>query len=268
MSKIIFSLFLILVTPNVKKDYLPHTLLSLSCGNGNYQVGLSEEGAPYGPNRICAKSGCIYILDRINHRVSIYNYDGNFVSTVDANFYPADLAVDGDGNIYLLENRTKVNYVKVYNKEGEEIKRYNFYKDPSKPAKQIMINPGGEFCLYINRRLFNFVLEEDDLYSLKESKALPSFKPEGDAEFIGSDRKGNLYFVSISAQKEGNDYKYRRNFKKYSAKGKLLAEIEDLPKGYFSYHTGNRDICVDENGDIFQLYTSKEKNIDIIKWCR
>jgi hypothetical protein len=232
------------------------SVVELNRGAGENQVGLMDEGEAYGPNRLCARAGKLYLLDRINHRVLVYDYNGVQIKQHRISFDPADLALDSKGCWYLLENRTEMNFVKVY--QGDSLTReYRFLGDVREPVTEIGIDRKDRLMIKKGTKRFYFNsandwLEDDEHWNIQ-------------GELIGEDAKGNVYTVEIAGRKEGSEYRYHRQLWCYGSNQVSLV-LDDLPKGYFSYDLGSRDVAIDEQGNIFQFQSCNDGTGRIIRW--
>ncbi len=254
------NFFIVLLALGVSlSDNSYRTTVELTRGAGENQVGLVEEGEAFGPNRLAARSGRLYLLDRINYRVLVYNYTGVNQGKLQIDFYPADLAVDFNGRCYLLENRTDTNFIKVYEND-RLVGEHRFAGDVRNPVTGIVVDE--QERLVMTKGTGRWFVDSTGMVSEDSGNMNPAW------EIIGEDRKGALYSIETIGSKEGNSYRYRRRLLVNDA-GRSRLIINELPFGYFNYDFGNRDIAIDEQGNIFQFLSFDDGTAAIVQWyCR
>ena len=97
--------------PEAEREvYVSTTVVVAPVGDGPGEIGyweMPEAGRVWADRFTVDAHGNIYILDKVNHRVAIFDPDGRFLENVPYDHIPGwrdviDLAADGEGNLYLL----------------------------------------------------------------------------------------------------------------------------------------------------------------------
>jgi len=102
----------------------------------------------------------------------------------------------------------------------------------------------------VERRLFALPIEAD--------------QPLIGIDFFDVDSAGNAYLGVYLQEKQGEGYILHIEMRKYTSQGQLVARFLLLRAPYTpSYH----GITVDELGNVYQLFTSKEE-VKVIQWQR
>lgn len=124
-------------TPVAMETYISRTLIVANAGSGPGEIGIMperpERPAAGPPSFAVDKEGNIYILDGYNTRVAKFDSQGTFLLNIpyEQPLAAGDIAVDGEGLIYLLDRRlygpdpaSVTQRVELYDQEGNLIREY------------------------------------------------------------------------------------------------------------------------------------------------
>ena len=259
---------------NSQEQYVCEPILSLAPGGEDYEVGLNVEGVAYGPSRIAVDTlNNIYILDCLNSRIQKFSLQGMLVNSIsDTRIRTAtDMFVLPSGVIYVLDDAHR--RITSYDQDGKAIGSTYFIKEGKTFLFDRIRITGSEEILIGNIGQLHRVIKEtssgsrEDPYHIEEViiQDKKETEPKETVGFlIGTDKRGNNYYACWFPNPKDPE-KYQRIVNKYNPEGNLLASIEKFPYGYYSYGVGERDLTVDQNGNIFYLYTSEDGAIQIIQ---
>jgi DNA-binding beta-propeller fold protein YncE len=123
--------------------------------NGNFIRTWGSQGTGPGmfsfPEGIATdKNGNVYIADSENARIQVFDGSGNFIRSFAGSGdvqlrYPRDLAVDGAGNIYVVDGVD----ILVFNNSGSFLRKWGAYGDGGDPSG-IAIDSAGNIFVGVN----------------------------------------------------------------------------------------------------------------------
>jgi hypothetical protein len=229
-------------------------------------------------------------VDGVNHRINIYNGEGDFVRSIPADGI-GDIVVAEDGKIYANAGGS----IRVYSKDGKILGEYR-YRESWREA-ELRIGPiagprtlgidedgnpllwgGPQPCFFEldfkdstckliqrERRLgwgggiqsWSWDIDKDEsnitLYNLNTSKSVSISLPDkGFMQFIGCDKNENFFFSRYFPSTKISKG-YTRVYK-YDRRGKLATSI-DLLHPIYQYPGGSgdiiREITLDAEGNIY-----------------
>ena len=258
---------------------------ALSWGDGGYQAGAPWKPAN-GPGQfglafdVAVGMGLqdyyVYVADYHNHRIQVFNPDGNFERFIglfgygeDNLVYPSGIGTDQDGNLYVAQHATHT--VKKFNYNGVRVATYGGYgsgdatapeqMDGARHPPQLTTSAGENHLDYpfdvavdAQNNIYVVELQNHRIKVLNENgnfvRTFGSYG-SGDGEFkypnrIAIDHENNVYV---------SDYLNHR-IQKFDSEGTFLAKWGGFgtADGSFQYPYG---IDVDSNGNVFVLEYEK-----------
>jgi DNA-binding beta-propeller fold protein YncE len=114
---------------------------------GELELSWGEAGQGPGQFAILHKvavdsQGRVYICDRENDRIQIFDGDGNYLEQWDDVVMPGDIYFAGDGNVYVLEQGPG-NGISIFTPGGELITRWRGNKDACDAAHGCWVDGDG-----------------------------------------------------------------------------------------------------------------------------
>lgn len=279
------------------EHYIPEIVIRAPWGKAPKGFGLIEEAEGVGPQSLCIDADLnIYVVDLVNRCVQKFDSAGHYISKIDFDIRAHDVTVDDTGNVYVLAPYD--NIIKKYDVKGDWLTTYRIAKkieqidalivrnadvvvrtakqdeyliatgkgtlnsrDQLNTVKKGISGMNGNLryeTFWINDHTGKFLVLDDKGEKLKE--VLVSTKNSlGSIVFINSDRKGQLYLLLTTFDKDGYA---QLKVLKYNQKGELMAAIK-LPSRYFTYCY--KKVVVDRYGNVYQLLTT-EDGVTVIKW--
>lgn len=218
---------------------------------GTHGTGPGEFDSPHG--LAIGSSNNLYVVDRTNHRIQIFDSDGIFLNSFgsfgseDGQFYyPNDIALDIDENIYITDGSN--HRIQIFDKDGNFIKSfgsYGFEDDDLRYPEGIAID--NNLNIYITE-IYDHRVKVFD----KDGNFILVFGTEGinAGEFsfpigIALDKDKNIYV---------SDYENNR-IQIFDNSGTFLDAIIDI-QGY------PRKIHVDKNKNIYIAYDNSFEKYD------
>lgn len=264
----------------------PDTVLELSQGSGNYQVGMKGGEGPY---RLIATRSRIYLLDQLNDRVLCYSRKGSFIEKINTSFSPADMAVDRAGKIYLLDNRSWPAQIAVMD-DGGQVDRFSIRCEPDLRLTGLVIHPEQGLVILSGNNTYRAVLTGGFLqcapsktYRLKELESLTLedalvLETREFASFcVPLDCQGRNCYTLLAyddahvwvgsetwiQDKSGSfamrDVGVYRN-------GKMVWMVP-VDANYFSKDVGWRNVSVDAGGNVYVFTSTSEGKAYVLKWA-
>jgi DNA-binding beta-propeller fold protein YncE len=91
------------------------------------EPGKTESGQFHLPHSLVVSEGLVYVCDRENHRLQVFDTDGKFVTMWTDLKQPMDISVDKDGVFYVSEGRAGGSSarVSVLNRDGAVLARFD-----------------------------------------------------------------------------------------------------------------------------------------------
>ncbi|HOK20777.1 MAG TPA: hypothetical protein PLX73_01075 [Candidatus Paceibacterota bacterium] len=154
---------------------------SFDYGNGDGQFGISKRGGGLGPTSLTVVDGEVYIVDRVNNRIKVFDSALNQILTIPTEEGVVDIAVDKNGNIYAYTRMAQgvpgVDLLK-YNSSGSLVEKVN-----NPPAFQNMMAGGGvpKNLYTVGNKLYvtgdvdglkSYLLTTEEGYLLKAGEAI------------------------------------------------------------------------------------------------
>lgn len=65
------------------------------------------------PNNICSYGNELYVCDNRDHRIKVFNYNGNFLRYVGGEGitnYPISVSINRNGHLLVVDNHNKLNF--------------------------------------------------------------------------------------------------------------------------------------------------------------
>jgi len=280
-----------------KEHYVSEIVIRAPWDKAPKGFGLIKEAEGVGPQSLCIDADLnIYVVDLVNRCIQKFDSAGHYTSKINFDIRAHDVAVDGIGNVYVLAPYDKI--IKKYDAKGnwlttyrigkkiEQIdalivrnadivvrtaKQYEYFiatrkgalnpRDQSNSVRKGISGMKGNLryeTFWVNDHMGKFLILDDKGEKLKE--VLVSTKNSlGSIVFVNSDRKGHLYLLLTTFDKDGYA---QLEVLKYNQKGELIAAIQ-LPSRYFTYCY--KKVVVDCYGNLYQLLTT-EDGVMVIKW--
>lgn len=155
---------------------------SFDYGNGDGQFGISNKCCGgVGPTSLTVVDGKVYIVDRVNNRIKVFDSALNQILTIPTEEGVDDIAVDKEGNIYAYTRTAQgvpgVDLLK-YNSSGSLVEKVN-----NPPAFQNMMAGGGvpQNLYTVGNKLYvtgdvdglkSYLLTTEEGYLLKGGEAI------------------------------------------------------------------------------------------------
>jgi len=283
-----------------KKGMKQKVVLELGWGTGDYEVGYDEIGETQfmkiGPTAIAVDSnGDIYICDRYNRRVLVYNSAGKFkMKFRDPGTDMIELG--DDGYIYTCSSGSREVY--VYSKKGELIREFSIPRMAGGGETEHLIVKDGAIYIHggrgyqkveqINEKSFSFngkkqlkleavtgeyiegsPYEGYDPYKGNMFSELdPIYKDLG----IGTNTTGRRYLkgkqklppriVSVSRTGENKNMLILHIF---DADTQGTAESICIPKSDYGFD--NNMLYITDKGDVYLLY-SEDNIVKVLSWTK
>jgi hypothetical protein len=130
----------------------PDTVVELSQGSGQYQVGIKDGDTLKGPCRLIVTDTRLYLLDQFNNRVLCFDTAGTFVDQFNTSCDAVDMALDSYSRLYFLDNHHKWVTV-VVTETGKEITRFNV-KHGKRIVNGFTFYPGDSLVFTINQHVY------------------------------------------------------------------------------------------------------------------
>jgi len=91
------------------------------------EPGKTESGQFHLPHSLVVRDGLVYVCDRENHRLQVFDTDGKFVTMWTDLQQPMDISVDKEGIFYISEGKAggASARVSILNRDGEVLSRFN-----------------------------------------------------------------------------------------------------------------------------------------------
>ncbi|MBN2378953.1 hypothetical protein JXM67_04035 [candidate division WOR-3 bacterium] len=291
--KIMCGIIFLLTTLPALEYRLPEEVVVFEPGSGQPELGLKDEDVPLGPYRLIAADPWLYLLDQLNHRVLCFDTSGRFVKEIIASFRPSDMAVDGSGRIWLLENRTQPAEIIIMD-DDEEVDSLKIGYEPLSVITEISLDYNDELVLFSGgtpcRASAQFTLKPTDTLALKhrlkvtcmptaayrtwfveaidkvgqvtEFYLRPSMRD--DFTILADDASGKLYLGIESVIQDKSGSFYKRSLKVYEDGEQAV--VIPVDENYFSYDVGWRNVSVDAVGNVYVFTSSPEGRASILKW--
>ncbi len=218
------------------------------------EFGLCVEGPIMGPSTFTiAPNGDVYICDIYNYRIQRFSSNGSFISAIPMKerIGDEDIAVDKEGNIYILTIISTPVLVWKYDQSGNLINEYVSFKDED--SKGINIG-GGSTRLYCDNsgRLFITYYEENEraqvIFQLGTTTA--EFSP---AQQKATIRRGN---AGISGRILNKD----QIFQYIDGKMFTVTDSDEKMTGY-NFSGGYSFLDVDGSGNAYMTHYDAETDI-------
>lgn len=154
---------------------------SFDYGNGDGQFGIIKCCGGVGPTSLTVVDGKVYIVDRVNNRIKVFDSALNQILTIPTEEGVDDIAVDKEGNIYAYTRTAQgvpgVDLLK-YNSSGSLVEKVN-----NPPAFQNMMAGGGvpQNLYTVGNKLYvtgdvdglkSYLLTTEEGYLLKGGEAI------------------------------------------------------------------------------------------------
>jgi len=213
---------------------------------GSKGRGKGQFKAPYGV--IMDSVGDILVCDKNNHRIQIFNSEGNFISKFGKNGngngqfqYPVGLAINSGGNIIVSDQKN--HRIQIFDSDGDFI--LMFGTCGNRPGQ---FNGPSGICVDKNDNIYvcdadNHRIQEFD----SEGKIILMFGLEGDGngQFVRPagvtiNSKGNI----IVADSENDKIQI------FDSKGTFISKFGSYGDGDGQFH-GPHGVCVDKSDNIF-----------------
>ncbi len=136
----------------------PVELLRLPWGRHPGAIGLfvpGDEGLPVGPASFAVGAdGRLYVADRVNRRITIFQPHGTVERVLDVDGHLADLVVDGEGRIHTLEYGTGL-IRRLDPRTGAELSSVEVasLNPGSEPAEGLVVRDGEVFLRRVDQQL-------------------------------------------------------------------------------------------------------------------
>jgi hypothetical protein len=91
------------------------------------EPGKTESGQFHLPHSLLVHEGLVYVCDRENHRLQVFDTDGKFVTMWTDLRQPMDISIDKEGVFYISEGRAggPTARVSVLNSDGAVLARFD-----------------------------------------------------------------------------------------------------------------------------------------------
>jgi len=276
-------------------------IATLSYGNQSGRIGLIDipEQERQGPQSFAVdENGNIYICDSVNGRIQIVSSDGENARGIPIEGKPADIVLDKEGNIIVLDcSKHKLCH---YNQQGEllgeipvkkshleakDMMRFqdgNVYIRNWDQTEQVIARiEGGELIerssedepqdgmggrkqLYYQVRKLSGKTAE---YNVKGGdgtllNSIELYLPGlASIDFLGEDSGGNIYLQVEQCRPSGPGVNL--GVIKLDEAGNRIASIDNIPNGYASWTT--KLLTIGDTGDIFQMLPARGA-VELNRW--
>lgn len=260
------------------------TLVALSQGGGEFQIGICFEDVPLGPYRLVSSDSLLYLLDQLNSRVLCFDTSGRYKSEIKTAFKPWDIAVDDSGKLYLLDNRTQPATISLYEDETE-VERIRVAYDVKQPLTAIVSHPP-DSLLVLSGMSF-FCVEKSGLHGENPNSAVLK---ELDPDSIAGIEVSGIRFLGLPHPPEGRVQEhllaygsgrvwigketmiqdksgsfYLRSVYSLSDSDEEPAFIS-MPLNFYGYDTGWRNVAIDQFGNVYAFTSTEDGKAAILRW--
>ncbi len=279
----------------------PDTVVQLSQGSGQYQIGIKDGDTLQGPCRLVATDTRLYLLDQFNNRVLCYDTAGTFVFEAKTCFQPVDMAVDDSNRVHLLENGKLSSTVIVM--DGQNlVERMEIRHAPGHKIRRMVIYPELGLLFRTNyrfnkpKRTFDFAgilacsplvttyrLEKEEAISSEDGWCVDGSGTGGSftlvaweitrkandcLAFLDDDSSSRVFIgidVLLEDYKGENHQETRMNNLKVVVGNKHNLFIKGLPGSYYcTVHW--RNVAIDCRGNVYVFDLDQDGKACILKW--
>jgi hypothetical protein len=238
--------------------HIPFTTLGPKTGVGARQgpidTLLVSPGGPDEPAEGAStfdvfEDGSFLIADPLRQRLAIFDSRGKFLRESKVGFAVDSLTITTDGLIQVRQANTGEMY--LLDSQGRP-----------RPAERVFEPQVGEARLVDGKSATVQLLTPDGGHGkLLQVKFEKSGLRLLSIESLATDRAGNTY-VALEAAASGGQIDVSKYVRKYSADGKLISEISDIPLGYYISPVNELRI---RKGILYQMMTTSSE-IQMNEW--
>lgn len=289
---IVITLIFIPILSWGEGEYAEKVILSAKWGTGEGEFGIHREPAGeysvYGPEMrrapMClkVKGNFIYILDGENQRVQKFSKDGKYISLINTSFKAVRMNIDEDGEIFTYsidEDIENGGRIERFNSNGEKAEEFKVNPKDVRTNDGVYTNEGKLYSKYDGKLIGKIknkqVIKKSSLklwkntYSsglerLKISETKNSRKYFLDRYFLEDSINSIVHILYGIGDKYNPDYEIDL----IDTHGKLIKTLA-VHGNYYQLNRGmaNNYFEIDENGNIYQLWTT-EKGVFVSIWTK
>lgn len=301
---IILVLFVANEAQAAKNGYMFNRLARLEYGSEKDQIGLLDvpDIAQSGPESFWVNAqGEIYICDTVNKKIKHFSPDGKLLKNLPMGFNCSDLAVDEEGNLFVLDRYRRL--LHQFTKDGQQVAVQRLNRQLMERAdilsfsanKLVMISgeqeeheigefKNGKFLLLIGtnsqgkkgimgRKETRFMAirthsKRGEIKVLSEEGVVQKtitlpLQNVASIVFLGQDDEGNLYVQVERTKAKGVGI----DLSVYclDSEGNIDSVIENIPNEYWVWTS--KLLQVSAKGDIYQVLPTRE-GVEINVWTK